>query len=188
MKYDLKKVRQAYGFSMREMGNFLGFMPIYYSKYEEEGEIPSKYIYKLWLKIDDFPIPDDFFCYTSFTLIVNMKYHKLTQKEVAAMFNISSQSTISTLLTENIPMYELKEYFNKFDPLIIPVMADKTNKDGNITDNCQLIHRLSVKGNFVRAKRTKQAKARRKEQLISQYQRKSLADSLNPSEDKQPLP
>ena len=162
MKYDLLNVRKSYGFSMQEMGNFLGIMPNYYSKYEEEGEIPSKYIYKLWLKIKDFPIPNDFFLYTSFTLLVNQKYHGLTQQDLAKMFEISGQSTISSLLSENIPMYELKDHFGKFKPFIIPVEVDNQGIIGREEEHFRMIQELSEKGNFVCAERKRKTRQLRR--------------------------
>lgn len=158
MKYDLKEVRKKYGFSMHEMSKFIGIMPTYYSRYEEEGDIPSKYIYILWLKISDFPIPDDFFWYTSFTLMVNMKYHKMTQSEIAEMFDIRSQSTICSLFKNNIPMYELKEYFNKFDPLIIPLKVPKERINNNLIEYGQPIQDLTGRGNFISAAKKRKTK------------------------------
>lgn len=147
-----------YGFSVQEMGRFVGIAPIYYERYEKEGEIPSKYIYRLWLKIKGFPIPDDFFWYTSFTLIVNMKYHKLTQTQIARMFDIQNQSTISSLLSDNIPMYELKEYFHQFEPLIIPMQAEfDCGKDNAERHEIQ---ELKPKGNFISVRKKREARKR----------------------------
>lgn len=161
MKYDLKAVRKLYGYSVQEMANFTEIMASYYSKYEEEGEIPSKYIYRLWLKIPDFPVPEDFFHYTSFTLVVNMKYYGLTQTQIAKMFEISNQSTISSLFSQNIPMYELKDKFHKFDPLIIPTIAKEKKKDYVYCP----IEKLVVKGNFIATQKKKEA--RNKKQLAT---------------------
>lgn len=162
MKYDLKKVREDYGFTIKEMGNFIGIMPTYYSKYEEEGEIPSKYIYKLWLKLNDFPIPDDFFWYTSFTLMANMKYHKMTQSDIAKMFGFGNQSTISSLFSKNIPMYELKESFNKFKPLIIVLQISDDNKDKAMEiDPTLRVQELQERGNFICAAKKKKSRLKK---------------------------
>ncbi len=171
MKYDLKTVRQQYGYSIEEMGNFMGIMPPYYNKYEKEGEVPSKYIYRLWLKLPDFPIPKDFFKYTSFVLKVNMVYHGMTQTEIAQMFGFSTQSTISSMLAQNIPMYELKEKFHNFRPFIIPVIniddenneSDESNELFSCDESiqlfpCRCINSLTVRGNFIAIQKKKEAK------------------------------
>lgn len=168
MKYDLKTVREEYGYTEEEMAHFVDIMPIYYKKYEKEGEIPSKYIYRLWLKLPDFPLPDDFFKYTSFVLKVNMVYHNMTQKQIAEMFDIRNQSTISSLYAKNIPMYELKEKFHKFKPFIIPVI----NIDSDMTEDnvqlfpCKCIDSLCIRGNFLATQKKKETKIK-KEMLIS---------------------
>lgn len=70
-----------------------------------------------------------------------MRYHHLTQKDAAAMFDISSQTTLSIYMRDNIPMYEKKEYFKKFDPFILPLKLDNNNMT-EITD-------LTAKGNLI---------------------------------------
>lgn len=122
MKYDLKYARELLGLQIKDIANCLGTSPGYAGQYEKEGEIPSKYVYLLWKRIPGLPIPEDFFYYTSFSLQVNMKYHKLTQTQIGKLFNIKNQSTISNYMAENIPMYEMKELFIKnFNPLIVPL-------------------------------------------------------------------
>ncbi len=142
MKYNLKEAREHYGLTKAQMAGLVGLKELFYSKYEKKGEFPSKYIYILWTKLDGFPVPDDFFYYTSFTMQVNMKYHRLSQKQVAELFDIANQSTISGYLSQNIPMYEAKEYFEKFDPLIIPMTMPANGGLQEIKD-------LVPKGNFI---------------------------------------
>ena len=125
MKINLKKIRTQLGKTDEEFAKVLELNIATYDNYEENGELPSKHVYKLWKKYKDFPLPDDFFYYTSYTLYINMKYHNLTQTDIAKLFNICNQSTISYIMQENIPMYELKEEFNKFNPFIIPKVYKK---------------------------------------------------------------
>ena len=123
MKYNLKEVRKKYGFSMQEMGKFIGIMPTYYSKYEEEGEIPSKYIYRLWLKISDFPVPDDFFCYTSFIRMLLCKV-TLTGKIHLKSQNLWPQQYLlffCNLLKASLISWFLRLYIKGFNMGIITV-------------------------------------------------------------------
>lgn len=131
MKYNLSEVREKYGFTMKAMGEMLGLEQVCYKKYEDIGEIPSKYIYTAWSKDNSFPVPEDFFFYTSFTMEVNMKYHKMTQRQVADAFGIANQTTVSNLMLDNIPMYEKKDTFHEvFSPLIVPrIFMQKQTED-----------------------------------------------------------
>ncbi len=131
--------------SKAQFAEIIGITELFYSEYEKKDELPSKYVYLLWKNLKDFPIPKDFFFYTSFTLKVNMDYHHLTQKKIADLFEIANQSTISGYLQENIPMYEKKEYFWKFDPFILPSII-VPDKDEYITRE---ITDLQAKGNFI---------------------------------------
>lgn len=152
MKFDLKAVRTKYNKTKEEFCELIGISEQSYNKYEKQGEIPSKYLLLLWKNLEDFPLPDDFFLYTSFTMLTNMKYHNMTQKDIAEWFDISNQSTISGYMTENIPMYEKKNCFEKFDPLIIPMIRDsKDNSLKNITE-------LKPRGNFILIEKRKQKK------------------------------
>lgn len=146
MNIDLEKIRKSYGMDRASFAELIDMKELFYSQYEQRKELPSKYVYVLWTKLKDFPIPDDFFFYTSFVLEVNMKYHHMTQMEVAKMFDIANQSTISGYLTENIPMYEKKEYFLKFEPFIMPSILLK--EDGN-KKTLKEITDLTAKGNFI---------------------------------------
>lgn len=132
MIFDLKKVREEiYHAQKREFAKIVGIGEVYYSEYEKKGEIPSKYIYLLWQNLKDFPIPSDFFIFTSATLQANMSYHHINQEKIREMFGFSSQTTVSKYLKENYPMYEMKEIFLSFDPLIVPFQAlyEKDGKD-----------------------------------------------------------
>lgn len=132
MKFDLYNVRVAkYNYSMREFAKCAGVGMKYYSDYEKKGEIPSKYIYNLWSRLPDFPIPDDFFYYTSTTLLVNMKYHHYSQEKIKELFNLRTQAVISKYINEKYPMYEKKECFKAaFQPLIIPfILSEEGNQD-----------------------------------------------------------
>lgn len=144
MKIDLLGIRRSYNMNPAEFASLIGLKRAFYLNYEKREELPSKYVYKLWKQLKNFPLPDDFFYFTSFTLQVNMKYHHMTQSEAAKMFNIAGQSTLSAYLQENIPMYEKKEEFLKFDPFIVPfeVTNPSQRKTRELTD-------LIPKGNFV---------------------------------------
>lgn len=141
MELDLKEIRKSYGMSAKNFAALINMTQPFYLQYESRKEIPSKYAYIFWKKLDNFPLPQDFFHYTSFSLQVNMRYHHLTQKDAAAMFDISSQTTLSIYMKDNIPMYEKKEYFKKFDPFILPLKLDNNNMT-EITD-------LTAKGNLI---------------------------------------
>ena len=137
-----------------EFAALIGIKKPFYSQYEIREELPSKHVYTLWKNLPDFPVPDDFFLYTSFTLEVNMRYHHLNQQKAAEMFDISSQSTMSGYMKENIPMYEKKEYFLKFKPFIVPYELS-TSDDKKIQKE---ITELTAKGNFILAEKRKQNK------------------------------
>lgn len=157
MKIELAEIRKSYGMDKAEFAALINMKEFFYSQYEQRQELPSKYVYMLWTKLKDFPIPDDFFFYTSFVLEVNMRYHHLTQSEVAKFFDIATQSTISGYLKENIPMYEKKEYFLKFKPFIMPSILltdDNETKMKEITD-------LQAKGNFILVEKRRMQKERR---------------------------
>lgn len=144
MKYDLKSMRLKLGLNYRQMEELIGFNSSLYSNYEKKREIPSKYIYLLWKNTNgQFEIPEDFFFYTSYTLLVNMKLHNLKQVDIVKMFHFRRQSTVSAILQENIPMYEKKEYFQQFSPLYIPMTCHP--------DSGQLlpIKDIVPKGNFM---------------------------------------
>ena len=145
MKIALKEVRKKYALTKAAFAEIIGITELFYSQYEQKNELPSKYVYLLWKSLENFPIPEDFFFYTSFTLEINMKYHHMTQKQVADLFDIANQSTISGYLRDNIPMYEKKEYFWKFKPFILPSILI-SDKDGYMTKE---ITDLQAKGNFI---------------------------------------
>ena len=146
MEIALKEIRKKYGLTKAAFADIIGITELFYSQYEQKDELPSKYVYLLWNSLDDFPIPDDFFFYTSFTLEINMKYHHMTQKQVADFFDIANQSTISGYLRDNIPMYEKKEYFWKFEPFILPSILVDDKNEGYVTKE---ITDLQAKGNFI---------------------------------------
>lgn len=132
MKYDLYNVRtNMYQYTQEEFANLMEIALSTYLRFEKEGEIPSKYIYKIWTKIPGFPIPEDFFCFTSGTLLVNMKFHHLTQNDIKKLFGIENQSSVSMYLAKNYPMYEMKEKFLQFDPFIVPLEM-KYDEEGNM--------------------------------------------------------
>lgn len=153
MELDLKKIRKSYGMSAKEFAALINMTQQFYLQYESRKELPSKYAYIFWKKLDNFPLPQDFFYYTSFTLQVNMRYHHMTQKDAAAMFDIASQTTLSIYMQDNIPMYEKKQYFEKFDPFILPLKLEKNNME-EITD-------LTAKGNLIISAKKKQNKEKK---------------------------
>ena len=144
----------------------IGITELFYKEYEKKDELPSKYVYLLWKQLESFPIPEDFFFYTSFTLKANMVYHHLTQKQIAELFDIANQSTISGYLQENIPMYEKKEYFWKFDPFILPSILLPL-EDGFETKE---ITDLAAKGNFILVEK-------RRLQKISKLSKKKMKEN-----------
>ena len=175
MKYDLFSVRKAYGYTVAQFAKFTELSVSNYVIYERENEIPSKYIYKLWKKIPEFPIPKDFFYYTSATLIINMAYYSISQVEIAEIFGFSTQATVSGYLRENVPMYEKKEEFLKvFQPIIIPfIMQQEGEKDkfyqitnlkpvGNMTEKYSKMAKRRGKIKAVRQRREKELREERK--------------------------
>lgn len=180
MKYNLKELRESKGYCISDFAKILVINHTIYSRYEKQGEIPSKYIYKLWQKIDGVPLPDDFFYYTSLTMMINMKFHRMTQQEIASMFDISNQSTISSLMKKNIPMYEAKEIFLQFDPLIVPmegVIGDRIGKDEEI--QISPIKELAVSGNLMLLEKRREARKKRKngKQTTNRLHEKKKEDS-----------
>lgn len=166
MHYNLKPVRESYGMSVEEFAALIGRSPVRYEAYEAENEIPCKFIYMLWKKLPNFPIPDDFFHYTSFALNINMRYHKLKQEDIAKMFGMR-QATVSTyFLSKPIPMYELKGKFDKcFNPMIIPCIVCKTDEKGS---GIKEITELECRGDFVANRkkvRSLKKRARKKDTL-----------------------
>ena len=142
MNLNLMKYRLDSGMTTAEMAEVAGISEKYYETCERKGDIPCKYAYNIYNKRRDFPIPEDFFYFTSYTLKCNMKYHGLSQERIAEMFGYSNQSSISNILSSNIPMYEMKDKFAElFDPLIIPLKME----DGELLPITELI----PKGNFM---------------------------------------
>ena len=174
MQFDLKKVREMYGYTQGEFARFMKIGISYYQQYESHCEIPSKYIYTLWKNLKDFPIPDDFFVYTSMTLLTNMQYHKMKQSQICELFGLKAQSTVSNYLKENVPLYELKDKFQIFDPLIVPFQAVIMNSpDGIPSMEFIPLTNLSAKGNMTNdfhEKRIEQGKRLR----ISNEQKKEV--------------
>ena len=162
MKLDIRAIRKSYGMSKNAFASIMGIKELSYSEYETREELPSKYVYLLWKNLENFPIPDDFFYYTSFVLETNMSYHHMTQTEVAKMFDIANQSTISGYLKSNIPMYEKKEYFLKFDPFIVPVILQKDENEFKKTEITELI----AKGNFILVEKRRLQKIRKTEERL----------------------
>lgn len=157
MHYDLKRVRESYGLSIPEFAALIGRSPSRYEVFERDGEIPCKHIYMLWKQLPDFPVPDDFFHYTSFTLNINMRYHRLKQVDIAEMFGMRQATVSAYFLGNPIPMYELKDKFlENFNPLIIPCMTyqESVNGEAKLTE----IKELDCRGNFVASKRKRKTK------------------------------
>ena len=158
MRYDLKSARQKCGLTCKEMSEIIGLQEMFYKRHEETGEIPSKFVYKLWREYKNIPLPEDFWYFTSFSLAVNMKYHRMTQKMVAKELGYGAQATISHILSENIPLYEKKEEFLKaFNPLIIALKIEDYSdgiKPRKITE-------LVARGNPMLAIKRKKAKEKR---------------------------
>lgn len=143
MKIDLKRTRAILDITVAEAAQAAGISDSFYKQYESKGEIPCKYVYNLWKKYNNYPLPDDFFCYTSYTLRANMTFSRLSQTKIAEIFGYSSQGVMSRILSVNIPMYEMKSIFIKtFDPLVIPMIKKTDGRLAYMTD-------LVPKGNFM---------------------------------------
>lgn len=172
MRYDLKKVREKYQISLEEFASLCGITPYYYECYEKDGEVPCQYIYRLWKQLPNFPIPDDFFCYTSFSLCVNMKYHRLKQAELAEKFGVQQQTISHYLTREPILMYEMKDKFlAAFNPMIMPMQID-FGEDG--TPSYMIMNNLTENGNFLSAKRKKIYKIQRQKLGLSTAEHKRI--------------
>lgn len=144
MLINLKEAREAINISEKEAARAAGLNPSFYKKFEEKNEIPSKYVYNIWKEYNDYPIPGDFFYYTSYTLQANMAYYHITQMDLAKMFGYASQGVISRILADNVPMYEKKDVFLKnFRPLIVPLYKKEDGRFAYITT-------LTARGNFMR--------------------------------------
>ncbi len=167
MNIELRKIRESYGMTKASFAEIIGITDLFYSQYEQKCELPSKYVYLLWRSLKDFPLPKDFFFYTSFALEVNMKYHHMTQKQVAEMFDIANQSTISGYLRDNIPMYEKKDYFWKFDPFILPSIL----VSGNGKYTTKEITDLEAKGNFILVEKRRLQKINRLGKVTDEYEK-----------------
>ena len=134
MQFELKEVRENFGMTTKEFAKRVGISEPYYKQYEENGEIPCKYIYELWKSFDEekkkFPVPHDFFHYTSLTLWVNMSYHRMREVDVAEKMGIR-QTTVSKIVSEEPrPLYDLKEAFHAIFPVVlIPSVYDKKKED-----------------------------------------------------------
>lgn len=155
MQFNLKKSREALGLTCDDISKAAGICLSFYKQYESQNRIPCKYVYNIWKAYPEYPLPEDFFYYTSFTLQTNMIYHNMTQTEIAKKFGFSSQGIISKFLADNIPMYELKGLFlETFDPVIIPLKRFENGELGCIKD-------LVPRGNFMKrtVKRKKQGEA-----------------------------
>ena len=165
MEFDLKSARASIGISSKEAADAAEMAPSFYRSYESKGIIPCKYLYQIWKKYPDYPLPEDFFYYTSFSLRCNMHYHNKSQIELAKLLGYSSQGIISNFMSENIPMYELKDIFIKaFDPLIVPCIGLGDGKVKYITD-------LAPKGNFMKKRRPdKDLKANIKQLDVSELE------------------
>ena len=148
MQYKLKEARQSIGISAKDIAKAAGIVEPFYRKYEKKECIPCKYVYKIWLKYPKYPLPKDFFWYTSFTLKCNLDYHKITQAQAARMLGISSQSTISRYLASDIPMYDYKDKFNKaFVPLVVPMEVKECNSREGPVQTLKYIVNLEIQGN-----------------------------------------
>lgn len=149
MKYDLKLIREKFDISTKDLSKYFGIEEKYCAQYEEIGEIPSKYVYMLWKRLPGTPIPEDFFAYTSYTLLINMKYHGLTQTDIKEMFGFKNQSTVSKYMSSNIPMYEMKNFFiENFNPLIMPVQLSYIEDRIQYVPVTDLVSRFNFTENY----------------------------------------
>ena len=149
MKYDLRHTREILELSLEDVSKYIGIGTTYCERYELLGELPSKYVYLLWKRVPGVPIPEDFFYYTSYTLKVNMDYHGLKQVDIRDRFHLQNQSIVSKYLAENIPLYEMKEYFvENFSPFIVPF--EMRYRDGGMDyyPITELVPRYNVTENF----------------------------------------
>ena len=61
MNIELEIIRKSYGMNKADFAKLIDMKEFFYSQYEQRKELPSKYVYVLWTKLKNFPIPDDFF-------------------------------------------------------------------------------------------------------------------------------
>ena len=183
MKYDLKKTMELLDLTFDDVSKYLGIEAPYCRKYAKLGELPSKHVYVLWKRLPGTPIPEDFFYYTSYTLQINMKYHDLKQIDIRDMFHFKNQSTVSKYMSENIPMYEMKELFiENFDPLIVPLEIKYNENNINFYPITDLVSKCNVMESFrkmaiERGKKVKATKDRKKAEASK--------NSIKENEDKE---
>lgn len=176
MKYDLKYTRELLGLSLEDVSKYIGLGTVYCEKYENLGDLPSKYVYLLWKRVPGVPIPEDFFYFTSYTLEINMKYHKLKQIDIRDKFHLQNQSIVSKYMAENIPMYEMKDYFlENFHPFIIPLEMKYEKKQINYYPITEMEPKYNVTESYHkmakrRGEKIKAAKAKKKQEQEQQKQ------------------
>ena len=178
MKYDLEKVRKTYAMTTEKFAEICGIAPYYYDIYEKKGEIPCKYIYNLKKEIQDLPVPEDFFFYSSFSLIANMKYHHMKQVEVAEKFQVMQQTISHYVTGAPFLMYEWKDKFlNTFSPFIIVTECVVRNDNGDIF--MQSIDNYISKGNLMSYDRKKEYKVFREETGITVVEHRKMRNQEN---------
>lgn len=157
MKYNLREVRESYGMTIPEFAKIAGISEYCYRQYENDEEVPCKYIFALWKELNTeerkFPLPEDFFYYTSATLLINMKFYRIKETEAAKQFGVRQSTLSSFVAKEPMPMYELKEKFHEtFSKLIIPYEYDRDAEE----PEPKIYTDLTKRGNFVSSRRKKE--------------------------------
>lgn len=176
MEYNLKEVREMYSMTITQFAKIMGISENRYRVFESENIVPCKYVYALWEELDSrkkrFPIPDDFFYYTSATLLVNLSFYHKSEIEIGNLFGIR-QSTISSYVSKPpMPMYELKDKFNEvFPELIIPFTYNQGSKEPVI------FTKLEKRGNFVSNMRKAEYKKYREENGLTTEEHRKLRQS-----------
>lgn len=134
MNIDLRQIRLKHKLSCMQMAKIAEVSESHYRNYELSGAMPSQHVYLLWTRLSAFPLPVDFFCYTSKTLAMNMKYHHISSKEIVDAFSLGTSSKLNKLLVEDVPMYEQKELFSMFNPLIVCLNIKLDRKNGCVQE------------------------------------------------------
>jgi len=136
MKIDLLKIRQNLGKTQLDMARTFGICRGKYIKSEQKGEIEDRYVYRCILNDQELivnqQLPEDFFDYTTYTLLLNLLIYNtvcgmtgkgMTQDELAKKLGYT-QPYISLMLKKFFCLYDMKEKLVElFIPYFIPMVA-----------------------------------------------------------------
>lgn len=146
MKIDLLMLRKELNKTQAEMAQLFGISRVKYSEAEKLNWIEDRYIYEHVKKgLDVIVPPNDFFDYTSYSLVLNMlvqnmlaengdaeeasEFLKLTQTDVAEALGIT-QPYISILLSRFTCLYDRKGPLSRmFQPFFQPFVLVENSED-----------------------------------------------------------